>query len=92
MIIIVGLKILIVWSDHKVLLVNYTYVIRCLNHFYSEEKLKIHGKNCKNKKAVAISMPKKGEVTQFKNYVMSPPFGIHADFECLLPKMSTTSN
>ena len=79
-------------TDNKIFLCD-----RCLNYFYFKEKLKIQKEICKYKKAVAATVSKKSDVIQFKNYVRKkpPPFGIHADFQCLLPKnrhMCTRSN
>ena len=62
-IIIVGLETSIVWWDHKL---HKFLCDGCLNHFYSEEKLKIYEENCKNKETDAIIKPKNIEVILFK--------------------------
>lgn len=62
------------------------FCLRCLNHFSTKEKLKIHEEYCLNNEAVKIQMPEKGSVINFKNHnsFTRVPFITCADFESLV--------
>lgn len=58
---------------------------RCLQYFYTQDKLNIHDELCRERNNYKVSFPPEQNVT-FKNYVneQRTPFIIYADFECLL--------
>ncbi|XP_066905881.1 uncharacterized protein [Halyomorpha halys] len=64
---------------------------RCLRFYNSKEQLDNHENDCKANKEVKIDMPEKGDQTTFKkfNRKLRVPFAVYADFECLLPNIST---
>ncbi|XP_032458071.1 uncharacterized protein LOC100117886 [Nasonia vitripennis] len=60
---------------------------RCLQIFYTEERLKMHESDCKNLNDCRINLPDcKNNILKFEDYSKSEkvPFVIYADFECLL--------
>lgn len=63
---------------------------RCLNHFMSEEKLKMHLINCMKQNKCQIEMPtEENDTIFFKNHKnqLKVPFVIYADVESLLKKI-----
>lgn len=62
---------------------------RCLNHFYTENVLKNHLKDCQLLNKCKLSLPKEHEqVLTFKNFAnkLPVPFVIYADLESMLVK------
>ncbi|XP_076301457.1 uncharacterized protein LOC143219338 [Lasioglossum baleicum] len=63
---------------------------RCLQYFYTLEKLNVHTIDCERMNDCALSLPvsEEDKWLQFKNYVHKEqaPFVIYADLECLLEK------
>jgi hypothetical protein len=59
---------------------------RCLKYFSSAELLVKHGTDCSLFGIQRVTLPKHGEVVEFKNYQkqLKAPFVIYADFESLL--------
>lgn len=73
------------------------FCLRCLNHFYSKDKLEKHLEYCSNNEAVKIEMSadKDGNPLHFsfKNHKwkMRVPFVVYADFECFTESISGCS-
>lgn len=69
---------------------------RCLNHFYSAEKLRQHSEYCANMNECQIVMPSAANnIINFKNVKkqMMVPFVVYADIECILkPANAETDN
>lgn len=62
---------------------------RCLNYFYTKNKLQKHDKFCRQVNKCAITLPEKGkEIMEFKNFKnkLFNPFVIYYDIECILRK------
>ena len=67
---------------------------RCLQGFTSARVLSAHEEVCRLFDAQKISLPKEGEVLEFKEYakIHRHPFVIYADFECLTRKLPGCEN
>ena len=66
------------------------FCVKCLLHFYSQEKLNEHYKSCNNKSCCFTKLPDKNTFIEFKNHnkKFRCPFVIYADFESILKKMT----
>lgn len=65
---------------------------RCLNHFYSIEKLQQHSERCENHKACTTRVPEVGSddaIVKFRNFkaLLRVGYVMYADFECLTTKI-----
>ena len=71
--------------------VKHHYCLRCLNPFYSQEKLATHKEYCGAHEAVKIEMPKEGSTISFKHLYksMRVPFIVYADFESFIKPIDT---
>ena len=73
--------------DHKMF-----YCMKCMTHFYTEEKLQSHNKDypkCNDNQPTKIEYPTKDKAfVAFKNHInkFKSPFVIYADFESVLVK------
>ena len=68
--------------------------LRCLNHFSTKEKLKIHEEYYSTNEAVKIKMSEKGIFIAFKNHYrfIIVPFNVYVDFECFVIPISMDVN
>ena len=67
------------------------FCLRCLNRFWCQEALDKHKEYCNEYEALKIELPKKGTMSEFKNYHRSEkvPFLVYADFECCIKPMQS---
>ena len=70
---------------------NFKFCPRCLQNFYNTERLEKHQKRCFATMGQVVSMPTPARAYHFFdawNKILSPPYILYADIECLLIKPS----